>query len=271
MTPSCSLLIATYNWTKALALVLDSVKLQKVLPNEVLIADDGSEKATADVIQKYQKEFPVPLIHIWHEDLGFRLSEIRNKAIAQAKMDYIIQIDGDVILHPMFVADHLKFSEKGFFIIGSRVLLEKSLSLKIFQKGFKRPFYFSSNIKNRLNSLRLTSLSELTKKYKKNPNKLRSGLRGCNMSFWKKDLVHVNGYNNDMTGWGREDSEICVRLFNSGVYGKKIKFAALQYHLYHKENSRVDFNVNDDILQNTIDKKTISCENGIFKKKKSIP
>lgn len=85
-----SLIITTYNREDALNVVLKSVAKQTLLPDEILIADDGSTQATAEVIRAHQKILPIPLIHCHHPDLGFRVSHIRNKAIRNASGDYII-------------------------------------------------------------------------------------------------------------------------------------------------------------------------------------
>src|ERR1700761_3212742 len=123
-----SLNISTYNWPRALNLCLLSVKALKVLPDEVVIADDGSTDDTRQLIAEFQKDFPVPLKHVWQPDEGFQLARVRNKGIAASSYEYIIQVDGDLVLHPMFVADHIAFSKKGTFTGGSRVLLNKSYS-----------------------------------------------------------------------------------------------------------------------------------------------
>ena len=96
--PTISLLIATYNWPQALACVLASVRAQRVAPLEVVIADDGSRDDTRRLIEREAQHFPVPIVHVWHEDTGFRLAAIRNKAIAQARGEYLVQIDGDIVL-----------------------------------------------------------------------------------------------------------------------------------------------------------------------------
>ena len=83
-----SLIISTYNWPRALYLCLDSVMQQSVLPDEILIADDGSGMETRDVVRHFERISPVPVRHIWHEDRGFRVAAIRNKAIA-AQQDAI--------------------------------------------------------------------------------------------------------------------------------------------------------------------------------------
>lgn len=83
---------------------------QTVLPNEIVIADDGSDEKTKELITRLQRESSVPIQHIWHPDEGFLRTEILNKAIAKAKGDYILQVDGDVILARHFVSDHIELA-----------------------------------------------------------------------------------------------------------------------------------------------------------------
>ena len=259
--PSSTLIITTYNWPEALELALLSIVKQSVLPTEVIIADDGSGIETKNLITRFQNEYSVPIIHVWHEDTGFKLAEIRNKAIARASSDYIIQIDGDIILHRHFVKNHLQMSEKDVFISGSRVWLGEKISKTSQENKNIRFNYFSKDIKNRLNALYIPFLMKLFSFY----NTRIMKVRGCNMSFWKGDLVEINGYNEDMTGWGREDSEICARLTNAKKRKKHIKFGAIEYHLYHELSSRTELNKNHEILTVTIANKLTFCKNGLDK------
>src|SRR5690606_36112774 len=105
----------TYNWPEALECCLLSVLKQKMLPGEVIIADDGSGEPTRQLINRFRQLCPVPLLHVWQPDEGFRLGKIRNKAIAAASGDYIIQTDGDIILHPLFIKDHMAASRSWHF------------------------------------------------------------------------------------------------------------------------------------------------------------
>eukprot|EP01034_Spumella_vulgaris_P002141 gene2141-2791_t len=186
-----SLIISTYNWPEALRLCLLSVKEQSVLPDEVIIADDGSTEETSAIIEAIRPTFPVRLVHIWHKDEGFQLSKIRNKAIATSSFKYIIQIDGDLILHKHFIKDHLNLSKPGAFMTGSRVLMNKQLSERLLRLQKTGIQLFEPGLGNLFNRVNAAWLS-----------------RGCNMAFWKEDLVRVNGYNECFTGWGREDNEI---------------------------------------------------------------
>ncbi len=258
---SVSLIVSTYNYEKALELTLLSIMRQSILPNEVIIADDGSKHGTKKVIEKFKKK-PMSLIHCWHKDNGFRKTIILNEAISRSSSEYIIQIDGDIILHKHFIKDHIKSSKKGVFIEGSRVWLNKTLT-KLSQKKKQIYFnWFSNGIKNRFNAMYIPFLTPLFR-FENRSIKNAINTRGCNMSFWKKDLISVNGYDEEMTGWGREDSEISVRLVNAGLTKRKIKFAGIQFHQYHPLTSRTGLNKNDEILKETISQKKEKCKKGL--------
>ena len=109
-----SLVVTTYNWPEALELCLLSVLRQSVRPDEVIVADDGSGEPTRARLEELQTTYPLPLRHVWHPDEGFQLSRIRNRALAVARGDYILQVDGDVMLHKHFIQDHLNFRKRNF-------------------------------------------------------------------------------------------------------------------------------------------------------------
>ncbi|UFH56505.1 glycosyltransferase family 2 protein [Spirosoma sp. KNUC1025] len=256
---STALVIATYNWPEALKLVLESVLQQQVLPDEVIIADDGSGSATKQLIDTYKETFPVPLKHFWHEDNGFQKTLILNLAIAGTTCDYIIQVDGDIILDKNFVKDHIRAAEKGYYIRGSRVLLSESKSHRELAKGkFQQFSIFSQDIKNRINALRIPFLAPLfIKKSKRSDN-----VSGCNCAFWHADFAKVNGYNHDIKGWGHEDIELAARFVNLGLSQKKIKMMAVCYHLHHPYHDRKRETLNYTIYKNTLTQGIWYCSKG---------
>jgi glycosyltransferase involved in cell wall biosynthesis len=125
-----TLIITTYNWPESLRLVLKSVENQSIIPDEVIIADDGSKIETSILITNFNKGSDLNVIHSWQEDIGFRVSKSRNKAILKSSGEYIVLIDGDMILHSNFIQDHIDNAEYGFFVQGSRVLLSKKQTKK---------------------------------------------------------------------------------------------------------------------------------------------
>ena len=85
------------------------------------------------------------------------------------------------------------------------------------------------------------------------------------MAYWKQDAIKVNGYNEQIVGWGREDSEFVARLINTGLYKRNLRLGGVQFHIFHNENDRNLLNKNDDILEQTISNKLTWCNNGIKK------
>jgi len=256
-----SLIISTYNWPEALRLCLLSVIGQSVLPDEVIVADDGSTADTTAVVEAMRPLIPVKLVHIWQEDEGFQLSRIRNKAIASSTCDYIIQIDGDLILHKHFVRDHLALSKRGTFVAGSRVLMNKPLSEALLNQQKPNIRLFQSGLGNFTNRFSITWLSRYM------ADRYRTGdifaLRGCNMAFWREDLIRVNGYNEIFHAWGREDNEIAVRLFNAGLKKRAIKFGGVVFHIHHPEVDRGGCRENDEFLAYARQHRSAYCSQGL--------
>ncbi len=253
-----SLLISTYNWPDALELVFMSILLQKKLPDEIIVADDGSGEDTANVIDKYTKQLNVAVKHVWHPDNGFRKTSIMNKAIHSAEGNYIIQIDGDIILHPRFIEDHIEAAKPGFFIKGSRGLLSQNLTRELIKSKSVSINVLSRGLGSRINSTRLPIISPLFYGSQVKTN----DLRGCNFAFWKKDFIAVNGYNNELMGWGHEDIELAARLVNFGVKRKQLKMVAVCFHLYHKRNERNKENINYKTYLKALRNKITKCTNG---------
>jgi glycosyltransferase involved in cell wall biosynthesis len=259
--PSCSLCISTYNWPAALRLCLQSVLRQTQLPEQVIIADDGSTDETKAVIDAFIKKAPIPVKHIWQPDEGYQLARIRNKAFVNSSNEYIIQVDGDLLLHPDFVRDHLRFAKKNYFVSGSRVMLEETLTRDFLSKGqFFYPGITHSGIDKRYNALRSSILSFINGSLQ--PANYKYVL-GCNMAFWKKDLLTINGYNEDFSGWGKEDNDIAIRLQNAGLNLRFLKFGGIVYHLDHKKSDGNRLAVNEQLLEQTIAGKKIHIQKGM--------
>ncbi len=254
-----SLIITTYNWREALQLSLLSVLKQTALPLEIIVADDGSREDTLQMVRAISQSSPCPIIHSWQEDKGFRLAKSRNKAIATAKGDYIILIDGDIILEKHFIEDHCRFANSNYFVQGTRVLLSSELSNQVFQDGHLVIRMLMQGVENKKNCIRSGVLARL---FSFKSKKLR-GIKTCNFAFWKKDAMETNGFNEDFIGWGREDSEFTCRLLNNGVQRQNVKFHAVGYHLYHPMNTRDRLATNNKILRQTIARKLTWCERGL--------
>jgi len=258
-----SLIITTYNWPEALFLVLKSIKNQSIMPTEIIVADDGSAEDTKDMIKKFSKDSKLKIIYSWQKDKGFRAAMSRNKAIARARGEYIIMIDGDMILHPDFIKDHISFAKNNTFVQGMRAKLSieksnnimqtKNIIFKNFDKGLKSKRY---GIHNQFLSFLFSGPRII--------NRLNM-LQTCNMAFYKKDVLKINGFNEDFIGWGREDSEFGARMLNAQITRRDLRFCGVAYHIHHEGNSRKMLDHNHQIYLNTLKIKLVRCKNGINK------
>ena len=261
MPPSTvSLIVTTYQWPQALAVVLDSVRAQTRLPDEVIIADDGSGADTRALLLRHAADFPVPLRHAWQQDLGFRAARGRNLAIAAARSEYVLLLDGDMVLHPRFVADHLAVAAAGSFVQGSRVLIAPAFSERMLRRPQLRPGLFSGGIRRRRHTLRLPLLSRLYMRLRRGPPRM---IKSCNQGWWRADLLRLNGFDERMQGWGREDEELALRADNAGIGCRHLRLAGLAFHLHHDERHQDGASANDIYLAQTRAQRLTRCEAGI--------
>lgn len=246
-----SVIVTTYNWPIALALVLDSLLAQSVKPYEIIVADDGSRAETCELIRAYQdKSIEVPIIHMFHADKGFRAAKARNRAVALASGDYLLFLDGDCITRTDFIKNHIKLIEPGWFVTGNRLLLSEEFTKQLstlprmakLPKAFDlKRFSFWDFVRlkkskgcNRLLPIIHLPLGPFRKLF---PLKWE-GVKTCNLGVFKEDFVKVNGFNEAFEGWGYEDSDLVIRLQRIGISRKEGRFSVAVIHLWHKENDR---------------------------------
>lgn len=251
-----SLIISTYNNPDMLRLSLMSVKQQTQMPYEVIVADDGSTDETRQLIARMADGFPCTLKHAWQEDRGFRLAESRNNALRMCEGDYVVFIDGDIIMERHFIEDHELMAQEGYFVVGSRSKLNQAVSKRLISRHSINVHWYSRGVRRRINALHMPWLAFYTRNLYR---KVWDKGRGCNIAAFMSDLRKVNGFDADMVGYGLEDTDLIVRLVNLGLKRTWAKFRAIEFHLYHKEKSFA--NDNRPLLAKNKDK--VRCENGI--------
>jgi len=256
-----SVVVTTYNRPDALKKVLDGLLHQTRRPDEIIIADDGSGNPTKAMLQPYLNHTQIRIKHVWQEDKGFRAAWIRNKAIVASTGEYLLLLDGDCVPGKYFIRDHLYLAQKGCFFQGKRVLVEKSV-----EQIFNRTNCNSSArliihaLKKEISNCHHIIRIPFFPSYKV---KKLSGIRSCNMGVFRDDMFAVNGFNHAFKGWGREDSELVVRLFKYGLKRKENPFRAICFHLWHDESTRNSLERNDVILKETLKAESFSCKSGL--------
>ena len=277
--PVLSLVIAVYKNISALNLILQSLDNQSFTEFEVIVAEDNDDPKMAAFVEQANSHYWFPIQHISQPDNGFQKDKALNKAVAAATTDYIVFIDGDCILHKHFLKQHYQNRVEGLVLYGRRVMLSERLTNRLnilnpdrsgteggnypqLSKSFKLlESYFSlfnlliTNCKRIDCALYLPFL----------PSKIhpQPSIWGCNWSIHKKDIIAVNGFDEDYVKPGcGEDTDIEWRLLKMGIRLKKIKLKALQYHLHHAENY-ADTVENEGIMKKKQADGIVFCKLGI--------
>ncbi len=267
MAELISVIITTYNREDALDAVLRSLARQNDEDFEVVVADDGSGPATAALIDAWKTRVRCRLVQVWHRDQGFRAAEIRNRAILAARGSYCIFLDGDCIARPDFVVTHRRLAEPGWFVTGNRILLSRALTRKVLdEKLMPETWHLAEWVTqrwrggiNRLSAILHLPLGPL--------RRLRAqawqGARSCNLAIWRGDLDRVDGFDADYRGWGKEDSDIIVRLLHAGVHRKDGNFATGVLHLWHPEADRSMLSANEVKLHAIVAGDRVRAQRGL--------
>jgi GT2 family glycosyltransferase len=261
-----AVVISTYNRPSALELVFRGLARQRVKPRQIIVGDDGSGKDTSLVIKRWQ-DLGLPIEHRWHPDHGYRKTIIMNECVKQVRAATCLFMDGDCIPFEGFVEDHQRMSEQGVILAGPRMLANPTYTEKL-ESGqencFNRsPLYWvRQRLMGQVN--RLAPLIPLPDGgwRKANPEKWQL-VRGCNFSVATENVLKVDGFEESLYGWGPDDSDIAVRLINSGARVKSLRYAAPVLHLWHKEEDRGNLSKNRQYLATAIKEKRVKAIMGI--------
>ena len=253
-----ALVVSTYNRPGELVKVLAGVGQQSRMPDEIIVADDGSTELTGKIIANWKESTGNKATHVWQPDEGFRAARIRNKAIRSSKADYYIFLDGDCVPHPRFVEDHIQLSEESKWIQGRRAFV-----------GQKHVSAYFPGVTNFYKWWILGRTSGLAKGFRwpggcwERTDQAISRIISCNMGVWARDMERVNGFDESYQGWGLEDTDLGVRLYNAGLQRKIVYGRAVIHHLNHPESPRQELHSNQSKLDRTIKRKSIRCQKGL--------
>ena len=267
MSELISVVITTYDREDALDAVLRALSRQSDRGFEVVIADDGSRTATASLVEGWKARLPVPLVHVWQEHRGFRAAEVRNRAIMASRGTYCIFLDGDCLPRRDFIAAHRTLAEPGWFVAGNRILLSRALTENVLRNRLEPETWgFAAFMRERVGGgiNRLLPLVRFpTQLWRKALARRWQGCRSCNLAVWRADLDRIDGFDTAFVGWGKEDSDLVVRLLHAGVGRKDGRFATGVLHLWHAPEDRSRLPENETRLDGAIGSRRVRAEQGL--------
>lgn len=239
-TQRVSLFVATYEMPRHLALVCAALARQRYRDFEVLFCDDGSGPETAAIIQEFTATSGLPTRHLWQTHQGFRKCKILNEGLRQARGEIFVFLDGDCVPHPDFIGDHVRMQSPGYYLAGRRVELGPELSARLSPPAIRAGLLDGPSFALLRSVLRQDS--EYFQRSVRIPwPPLRrvlkldrvADLKGCNYSVSRAAMTQLNGFDEEYEGYGREDTDVELRLQNLGLQIKSLKGLALQFHVWH--------------------------------------
>ncbi len=259
--PTVALVVTTFERPDALARVLDSALAQSRPPERLVVADDGSGETTRVTIEACARRAGFPVLHAWQPHEGWRVCRARNAAVARCHEDYVITVDGDMLLDRDFVADHVHHARPGHWVQGCRLPLSPEATARLVgaARAAAGPCLADTDWRHRPQALRAPWLARCL-------GRTANGwlaVKGCNQAFWRDDLLRVNGWDESLRGWGPEDKELGARLRNAGVVRRSLAFAALAWHLHHPPGDRSRAAAGQELLAQTRRTRRTRCAQGL--------
>jgi glycosyltransferase involved in cell wall biosynthesis len=260
-----ALCITTHARADALEAVLASIGAQSRPPDEVVVAEDGADPATAAVAIAAASRLDAPLSHLRQPHTGFRVARLRNLALAAARSDYLVFIDGDMLLHREFIADHRRIARRGTYTQGLRVNLDAAMTRALLVDPSQAHQHLpgpGSAGRLGLRRLALAHAAPLQPLLRRAATAW-TAVKSCNQGFWRPDLLAANGWDERFEGWGPEDKELCARLEHGGLRRQALAAGGIACHLHHPPASRDRRAFNESLLAETLDTRRVRCASGV--------
>jgi glycosyltransferase involved in cell wall biosynthesis len=227
-----SVIVSCYNDLAILEPSLAALSVQSFRDFELIIADDGSTQDYAPVLVAWAPRFAYGIQHVTHEKKGYRRPRILNRAIHVSRFDRVIIMDMDCLPHRDFVRNHLAYLRPGIAITGRRVDISRDALPTAEQilgrgVGFSLPVLLRMWLQGKAKRVEHGFVSPIF--YESN----HAALLGCNFSLYKSDLQSLNGLNEEIQGWGGDDTELDLRIHFMGAKIRNLRNKVIEYHLTH--------------------------------------
>jgi glycosyltransferase involved in cell wall biosynthesis len=233
VAPEVALIVSNYHKPRHLQLSLASIAAQRGMTGrfELVVADDGSADESFEIIEKFAERVDFPITLTTHRHHQFQLAQCRNEGVAASTAEYLVFTDGDLILPPDFIWQHLRRRRRNTAYTGECYRLSEEVSAGIdeavVQSGAYRNLVSPAELLRVRKYARLSTWQSLVR-HRRKPDML-----GGNIGISRTDFERVNGYDENFVGWGCEDDDLGHRLRRVGVRIRPINRYATAYHIWH--------------------------------------
>jgi len=243
---SLTVVVSTYEWPQALAVVLRALREQQGEPFEVVVADDGSGEQTARVVERWKAELDI--VHVWQPNEGFQKARLLNRAVLTATGDHLVFLDGDCIPRTGFTRAMRQAALPGWFAASKRLHLVQGLTRRVIDGGcpvwrwsalewvVREPLQLVRSPQRQVNRPGvLLPLRDRARPWKPTHSDYRPPYNGYGYAFGvsRRDFERVNGFDMRLRGWDGEDLDVAERLLAAGLRCGWPGPASSVLHLWH--------------------------------------
>ncbi len=266
--PQVALLVSTYQKPWHLQRVLTSIAAQEGIDGrfEVVVTDDGSTDDTHDLVRRFADCMPFPVAITSHPHVGFQLARCRNQGAAAGRAPYLLFLDGDCVLPPDYVRQHLDRRRPRRVMCGYCYRLDKKTTARFNDRVIRSRQYVDWVPGDERRALAKRRRKARFYQLIHHPTKPR--LTGGNLGIWREDFERINGFDENFEGWGGEDTDLGSRLRKTGVRVGSILQWTQSYHLWHPPDVTAPDRIRNGANQNRLQRKgrLTRCRNGLTKR-----
>jgi len=266
--PDISIVVCTYQRPENLRRVLASIAGQQGVTGrfEVVVADDGSDDETPQVVEQFRNTVSFPVRFVTHKHEGFCPGRCRNEGVAASEADYVLLLDGDCMIPPDHLRIHLERRKPGVVWLGDHVKLKEEESASITPAMAFDGAYPART--SRAIASKMWRKALKASWYKATGNVTKPRLTSNNVGMWREDYFRVNGFDENYIGWGCEDDDMGIRLRRAKIRLESILWWTWAYHLWHPPASSVPLRWKDgpNVAYFSRGFHLVRCGNGVEKR-----
>jgi len=238
-TPEIAVLVSTYQRPDHLRRCLLSIALQQGVEGrfELVVTDDGSSDETHELVRRFAREVEFPVSLTSHPHDGFQLARCRNEGVAASSAPYLLFVDGDCLLPPNHLREHLALRRPGCVNGSDYLRLGPRTSARIDDAAVRRLVYRRRSSPKQWERLFMDHIRMETHRLWGWPRHPR--LVGNNIALWRRDLERINGFDQKFRHWGWEDDDLSLRLRQAGLKLRSVRHRTRLYHLWHEQDPTI--------------------------------
>jgi glycosyltransferase involved in cell wall biosynthesis len=230
--PELAIVVTSFQMPWHVRRVLESVAAQRTERRlEVVVADDGSRDETARMVDEFAAQVDFPVRFVTHPHTEFHAARCRNDGARNTTAPHLLFTDGDCLLPPDHVEQHMRFGQPGEVTCSYCIRLEETVSQQATLAAIREGQFAQWGSAEERSKLRHMHVKSIWYGLIGHPTK--PAFRSGNFAMARTEFERVNGFDENFLGWGCEDDDFGRRLKNCGVRAVSILNRTCVYHLWH--------------------------------------